>query len=197
MNAALLIVALLAPVWGADAAQSTANGACPTAEDMQILTHLLKRRRMLDTREAALDAREKVLLKLKQETVEKMDVIHAELEKVEARYKLGEPARQMRSKRIETLVDALTGLSAKKAAPMLSAADPDLVGDLLLRMGPTRTAALLAIMAPAKAGKLMEQMGAPGAKRPAGGEKTGDAAAAGRDTPNAATTKPMNTGAQP
>jgi flagellar motility protein MotE (MotC chaperone) len=85
--------------------------------------------------------------------------LSADIEKLEAHYNLGEPARQARIKRLNTLVDAMSGLSPKKAAPMLAAADADLVGDLLVRMGATRTAALLAIMPVQKAAKLMEQMG--------------------------------------
>ncbi len=155
MSATLLQAAL----WvGTLVAQGEFPMACPSGTDMQLLTALHQRRLQLDTREAALGEREKTLQALRDALDQRMQSMSGALEKFEERYLLGEPARRARDKRIAALVEAMTGLSAKKAAPMLAAADPDLTGDLLMRMGPARTAALLAIMPVARAARLMEQM---------------------------------------
>ena len=129
------------------------------AKEITILQALRDRRVELDQREATIKAREEALSKLKKEVDERLENSSREIAKLEARLNMGEPARQAKEKRIVSLVDALTTLSAKKAAPMLVAADPALVGELLLRLGPQRAAALLAVMPATQAGHLVDQVG--------------------------------------
>ncbi len=129
------------------------------AKEITILQALRDRRVELDNREATIKAHEEALSKLKKELDERLENTSREIAKLETRLNMGEPARQAKEKRIVSLVDALTTLSAKKAAPMLAAADPALVGDLLVRLGPQRAAALLAVMPAAQAGHLVDQVG--------------------------------------
>jgi flagellar motility protein MotE (MotC chaperone) len=160
------------------AAATAEAGACPSGADMALLAALHQRRLQLDAREVDLMEREKGLETLRLSLDKKMAGLSADIEKLEAHYNLGEPARQARTKRLNTLVEAMSGLSPKKAAPMLAAADADLVGDLLMRMGATRTAALLAIMPVQKAAKLMEQMGGAATAHASSATETAPSAAA-------------------
>ncbi len=163
----------------ADSHAAAVDAALPTSSsDVQVLTTLHQRRLQLDAREEEMNEREKALDAFKATLDKKLKAISVELDKFEARYALGEPARQEREKRIKALVDAMTGLSAKKAAPLLAAADPQLVGDLLIRMGPSRTAGLLAIMPVPKAARLMEQMGGPARPQETLAEDSSEATAA-------------------
>jgi flagellar motility protein MotE (MotC chaperone) len=169
---------------GSMLAQGEVPTTCPSGSDMQLLIALHQRRLQLDTREAALNEREKSLQAMRDILDQRLATVSGDLEKFEARYKLGEPARQAREVRIRALVEAMTGLSAKKAAPMLAAAEADLTGDLLMRMGPARTANLLSLMPVQRAAKLMEQMGEK--VRPAPGVSPMPAVAAPTPAPSAA-----------
>lgn len=155
------------------------------AKEITILQALRDRRVELDNREAAIKAREDAYSKLKKEVDERIENTSREIAKLEARLNMGEPARQAKEKRIVSLVDALTTLSAKKAAPMLAAADPALVGELLVRLGPQRAAALLSVMPPTQAGHLVDQVGEARALAAIKAQEQAKAAAAQKSTPAA------------
>lgn len=138
---------------------------CVDPQEKEVLMALRERRVQLDQRESILKARELAIDNLRQEVDATLAAMQKKIGQLEERLQLGEGSRRDREKRLTALVETVSTLSAKKAAPLLSGADPSLVSDLLLRIGPQRSAALLALMRPAQAAKLVNQLGSRGEGR--------------------------------
>ena len=153
----------------ADAPADADTQVCLPKQELEVLTALRQRRLELDQREAVLKAREDNIDKLRKQVDDKLTQMGAEVARLELKLQIGEAYRIDHEKRLTMLVDTLGSLSAKKAAPVLSAADPQLVSDVMMRLGPARTAALLAVMKPTQAGGLVNQLGK-GKSMPGGGK---------------------------
>ena len=131
----------------------------PTADEMMLLQALRDRRVELDHREMELNSQSRALEQLAKRMDGELEKMTQQVAALEARLNIGEPRRKAREKRLASLVETLTTLSAKKAAPIMAAADVELVGDLLLRLGSARTASLLSAMPPAQAGRILDIVG--------------------------------------
>lgn len=141
---------------------------CPvsTPEEMDVLMTLRERQADVVAREAVLKRREAALQKLEEELDGRVQKLDAHVAKLEERLELGEPGKAVQEKRIAALVETLSGLTAKKAAPILAAAEPEVAAELLRRVGAAKAAALLAVMPPIKAGEFISLgIDAPPAKR--------------------------------
>jgi len=130
---------------------------CPvrSTEEMDVLMTLRERHAELTAREAVLKRRESAVAELEKSLDHKIAQLDGKMDKLEERLNLGDPGRAQREKRISTLVDTLTGLTAKKAAPILAETEPEVAAELLRRMDAAKAAALLAIMPPQKAGQFV------------------------------------------
>jgi flagellar motility protein MotE (MotC chaperone) len=120
-------------------------------------------------RDAHLQAEETALKNYKAGFQTQVEALLTRIAALEKQLDIGEGARQAREQRMTVLTETLTTLSAKKAAPMLATADPELVGDLLLRIGAARSAALLALMPPNRAARFLEEVRTPTVKSAAAG----------------------------
>lgn len=129
--------------------------------ELQILLALRERRLELDGRERTVQAREAEFKQAQKKIGDRVEQLNQSVARLEARLELGEPARLARETRLKTLVDGLSTLSAKKAAPILAETEPTLVAELMQRLGSTRTAALLAVMPTAKAARIVNITGGP------------------------------------
>lgn len=168
----MMALALALWVLGAEpeaARTDTGESVCLQKQELEVLTALRQRRLELDQREAVLKAREVSMDKLRKQVDDKIGQMSVEVARLELKLQIGEAYRQDRERRLTMLVESLGGLSAKKAAPVLAAADPALVSEVMMRLGPDRTAALLAVMKPVQAGGLVNQLGQ-GDKRPTFGK---------------------------
>lgn len=131
---------------------------CPvqSKEEVQVLLHLRERHTVLLARESELAQREAHLKDFEKTLRERMAHVTVALGSIEQQLNLGAAGEKAREQRLTDLVDTVSKLSAKKAAPMLAQAEPEIVADLFRRLGPQRASALLAVMPPAKAGKLID-----------------------------------------
>jgi flagellar motility protein MotE (MotC chaperone) len=130
---------------------------CPvrSTEEMDVLMALRERHAELTAREAVLKRRESAVAELEKTLDHKVAQLDGKMDKLEERLNLGDPGRAQREKRISTLVGTLTGLTAKKAAPILVETDPEVAAELMQRMDVAKAAALLAIMPAQKAGQFI------------------------------------------
>jgi flagellar motility protein MotE (MotC chaperone) len=152
--------------------------------ELQILLALRERRLELDGRERTVQAREVEFKQAQKKIDDRVEQLNQSVARLEARLELGEPGRQAREARLKTLVDGLSTLSAKKAAPILAETEPNLVAELMQRLGSTRTATLLAVMPTVKAARIVNITGGP---RQPGTRNSPQATAA---TPPASPAKP-------
>lgn len=149
-----------APATLAHAGQPTPSNCpvCPVSnkEEVAVLMQLRERHTLLSARENLVAQKEATLAKLEASIDAQLTRFDVALGKVEARLEVGDAKRAKREAQVQALVQTLQGLSAKKAAPMLAEAQPDLVAELFRQLGPVRVASLLSVMPPAKAGKLID-----------------------------------------
>lgn len=132
---------------------------CIDDDEMKILTMLRKKRLELDEKEADLKKREEDIEENKKKVDQKIEELRKRVTILEAAMKIGQGAQEEKEKRMASLIETFTSLSAKKVAPMLSASDPDLVRDLLIRMGPEKSAALMVLMPTEKAAEIINKVG--------------------------------------
>ena len=171
--------AAAAPVASPELTSDAPQSRCPQpdAQEQALLRALRQRRQALDVREAELQKRSAALDVLAKTLNERLQKTEADVAELEARLDLGEPGRKTREKKMTALVDTLSSLSARKAAPMLADTDPGLVGDLLLRLGPARSGGLLALMPPPQAALVLERVSGIKKSTPPAGTASGKAAA--------------------
>ena len=131
---------------------------CPvnSPDEVEMLLALRERHTVLLARETQLAQREAMLKHFEAALASRLAHVEVALAKVESSLSLGEAGQKDREARLQVLADTVAKLSAKKAAPMLAQAEPSLVAELFRRLGPMRASALLAVMPPAKAGKLID-----------------------------------------
>jgi flagellar motility protein MotE (MotC chaperone) len=139
--------------------ESHTNGCplCPvnSPEEMDVLMTLRERHAQVSARELMAEKKEAELTQLEQRIDKRVAKLDDAMAKLEARLDLAEPGRAIKEERIKGMVETLSGLTAKKAAPILAEAEPEVAAELLRRLGATRAAALLAVMPATKAGRFI------------------------------------------
>lgn len=152
-----------------EARRGARAGVCPVsnAEEIKVLLRLRERHTVLLAQESMVAQREAQLNRLEKDFEAKLAQLEVGMAKIEQRLLLGDAKQKQHEQRLVALVDTISKLSAKKAAPMLAAAEPEVVAELFRRLGAQRTSSLLAVMPPAKAGKLIDYAADVIAKEPA------------------------------
>ncbi|MBI5509002.1 MAG: hypothetical protein HY903_09630 [Deltaproteobacteria bacterium] len=130
--------------------------------EVELFRALRRRVDDLTARENTLAGRERTVAEAERRLKGEIDLRLEEVKKLEARQGIGGPPPTPRAERLRTLADTLRPLSARKAAPILANADPDLAVTLLGELGTERAGAVLAQMDPALAGRLVDRAASAG-----------------------------------
>ena len=185
--------ASLNPLTGRPGFSTPANcPVCPVGskDEVAVLMQLRERHTLLSARENLVAQKEAALSKLEASLDAQLTRFDVAITKIESRLEVGDAKVAKRDGQVKAVVQTLQGLSAKKAAPMLAEAQPDLVAEIFRELGPVRVASLLSVMPPAKAGKLIDlSVDRPGAHkvhRPAAPGAAATPKAASPDAPAAA-----------
>lgn len=183
----------LSPITGRPGSSTPANcPVCPVGDkdEVAVLMQLRERHTLLSARENLVAQKEAALKKLEASLDAQLTRFDVAINKMESRLEVGDAKVAKRDGQVKAVVQTLQGLSAKKAAPMLAEAQPDLVAEIFRELGPVRVASLLSVMPPAKAGKLIDlsvdKPGAPKAHRPTAPGAASTRKAASPDAPAAA-----------
>lgn len=140
---------------GADGAKGCPICPVRSADELNVLMTLRERHADVMARESAVLKREDHVAELERTLDERVAKLDGKMDKLEERLNMAEPGRAAQEKRITALVETLSGLTAKKAAPILAEAEPEVAAELLRRMDAAKAAALLAVMPAAKAGQFI------------------------------------------
>ena len=127
-------------------------------DELKLLDALRKRHLVLTEKEVELEQKEALLRVIEEELDAKFRSLTSQLDRLEGKLVLGEAEMRNQEKRFKKLVEALTTLSARKAAPILAQAEQQFATRLLLQVAPERIGKLLAQMEPKEAARLMVRL---------------------------------------
>jgi len=127
-------------------------------DELKLLDALRKRHEELKRKELELEEKEALLRVIEEELEEKFRSLTGQLDRLEQKLMLGEAEMLQHERRFKKLVEALTTLSPRKAAPILARAEQQFATRLLLQVPPERIGKLLAQMEPKEAAKLMVRL---------------------------------------
>lgn len=127
-------------------------------DELKLLDALRKRHQVLTEKEVELEQKEALLRVIEEELDTKFRSLTGQLNRLEEKLTLGEAEMRNQEKRFKKLVEALTTLSPRKAAPILAQAEQQFATRLLLQVAPERIGKLLAQMEPKEAARLMVRL---------------------------------------
>lgn len=131
---------------------------CHDPAEIKLLSALRRRSSELDERAALIRKREDLLGRLEIKLQARIEEALKEVARLEDRLGVGDAARLADQEKLAMLVDTLSSLSARKAAPLLNRTDTYLAVVLLRRLGPEKAGKLLSQMEPRRAAVLMKAM---------------------------------------
>lgn len=145
-------------------ASASTSCTCDPAE-RQLLQRLHERQLQLDERDRKITAHEAVLGKIEAELAGRLQVVVADVQRLEDHVKPALAEKQTHDQqKADALLNALATLPARKASAIITKAEPEIASMLLGQLGPDKSAAILAVMEPAAAAALVQRMVKPGAK---------------------------------
>ena len=127
-------------------------------EELKLLSALQARSAALKEREITLEEKDVLLREIEERLEDKFKTLTAKLDRLEKLLAVGRAETEARQKRFARLVEAITTLSPRKAAPILEKADQRFATRLLQEGAPTRIGKLLAQMTPGNAATLMVRL---------------------------------------
>jgi flagellar motility protein MotE (MotC chaperone) len=119
-----------------------------TPGDIELLQQLAARRNELDARERELDTREQALALVEAEVAGRIDELKELQAKLEAKVIEYDEAQEAK---LASLVKIYQNMKPKDAAPIFNTLEPDILLDVIERMKEAKVAPILALMDPARA----------------------------------------------
>ncbi|MED5463589.1 MAG: hypothetical protein VX699_02965 [Myxococcota bacterium] len=146
--------------WEEEAFLEEEEGGCDPVdyEELKLLGALQARSAALKEREIILEEKDILLREIEEQLEAKFKKLTAKLDKLEKLLEVGKAESEARQERFARLVEALTTLSPRKAAPILEKADQRFATRLLQEVSPVRVGKLLAQMTPGNAATLMVRL---------------------------------------
>ena len=125
--------------------------------DVELLRALRRRIDDLAAREQTVAERERAVSEVESRLHNEIDARLEEVKKLEERQGVPGSLATPYAERLHALAETLRPLSARKAAPIIAAADVDLAVTLLQELGTERAGAVLAQMEPTQAARLLDR----------------------------------------